>query len=466
MKSKLDGMLDRVALLTKKYDMTLYEYGSYMYNEYPHKSIWSNEFNSEDFRTALKGMSAYKDTPRLLYTHIPFCQKRCFFCICHTMITTDYEGIKDYLRLLFREIDLLRKFFDENSIIPNFKEVHIGGGSPTILREREFKQLIEKIQTIVDMKKVLKFSIEIDPREIDKERLKYYHALGINRLSFGVQDFDLDVQQAINRIQPPELIENLLTHEIRKYFDSINFDILCGLPRQTKDSFRRTIDTVIKLSPDRIMLMFLTYSPDIKRHQKLMDKSEIPNVCERIAFFHDALEALLNNGYVRIGVDHFAKPTDDLARATREIDMHWNSLGYGRGEGLDIIGLGLSSSSKITAEYYFQNVYSMPDYKSAITNGKFPVYRGYKLGSDDIIRRDIIHRLRSYFFLDRRWIEKKYNINFKKYFEKEEAILGHFAKDGVLEPSGDTIRITEMGKDFISLVCRIFDGFRQKNIKV
>lgn len=343
----MDDMLGKSReYLIKKYNIDLYNYGSYMYNEYPHKSIWSKEFNKDDYRRALKSLFLnQEDNPRLLFIHIPFCRQRCFFCLCHSFIIKDYGIVKNYLNFLFQEIDLLRKFCDDNLITPDFQRIHIGGGSPTILAEEEFDQLIERIQTITDIRNIEEFSIEIDPRNTSKEKIKYYQAKGINRISFGIQDFNFDVQKAVNRVQPLELIKNLLVPDIRKGLSSVNFDILCGLPRQTRESFRETIDTVIKLSPERIMLMFFIYAPDTKVHQKLIKKSEIPDVNERIVFFHDAIEALLANGYVRIGVDHFAKPTDSLAKAMIDENIHWNSLGYGVGKQLDMLGLGPNSSS-------------------------------------------------------------------------------------------------------------------------
>lgn len=452
---------DKVDSVMKRYGIDLYNYGSYMYNEYPHKSVWSNGFNEGDFEAALRDEFVNNpDRPRLLYIHIPFCLKQCLFCICHTIVTDDTARRKHYLNLLFKEIVLLKKFFDQNALNPLFEEIHIGGGSPTVLLEEEFDLLIENIKGIVDLSRLSRFSIEIDPRMVNKERLKYYHAKGINRLSFGVQDFDPFVQKAINRIQPPEAIENLLTSDIRSLFKGVNFDILCGLPGQTEKSFKNTIQEVIRLSPDRLMLMFLTYSPDTKKHQQFLAKYAIPDIYERITFFDDALERLLNSGYLRIGVDHFAKPSDDLSVAMRNNDLHWNSLGYGPKEDFDIIGLGLSSSSRFTDSYYTQNVYEIQEYESSLQKEVFPVFRSYKLTEDDKIRRDIIHSLRTYLSLDWSRIEKKYGIDSKSYFRKEKLILNGLAEEGIVEVPENSLVITEAGKHFSGLACRAFDSYR------
>ena len=453
------GLLKR---LIKKYGNNVYT----MYVEYPHKSFWSNAFDDTAFRMALEKLFANdKQIPLMLYTHIPFCPKQCFFCTCYSVVTKNYEAVKQYMRSLFGEIDLLCAFFQQRGITPNFTEIHLGGGSPTYLNESEFDLLIEKLELLVDIKRLKEFTIEVDPRAVTKEKLKYYHQKGLSRISLGVQDFDLDVQKAVNRVQPPGLIEALLTPEIRKYFTSgINFDIPCGLPRQTRASFKKTIDKLIELSPDRTCVIYVNYALDLKAHQRLINQSMVPDFYERSVLFHDAAVNLLNNGYERIGFDHFAKKADSLAKAMREKSLHWNGLGYRAGKFLDIIGIGASSASRMTEYYYSQNFYEIENYEAAIANNKFPVYRGYKLDGDIIIRRDVIHRLRSYFCLDFADIEKAFNIDFNEYFKEERFWIDELAKDGIIELSGRGIIITEMGKYFTFLVCRIFDKLNRIKI--
>jgi len=446
-----------------------YSHETFMYTEYPHKKFWSKEFSEVDFSRALKDLfSVNKDIPLMLYVHIPFCKRQCFYCTCHTMITNDYERIKNYLRLLFLEIDLFKKFFDENSITPNFQEIHIGGGSPTTLYEEEMNLLIEKFRSIVDIESLREFSIEIDPREVNKEKLEYYHSIGINRISIGVQDFDPDVQKAINRVQSPELIENLLIPEIRKYFTKgVNFDIICGLPLQTRVTIKETFERIVKMSPERVCFNYMHYSPKFAEHQNIMfdgrngRPTKLPNFRERKIIFCEALKILLNNGYLHTGYDHFAKPNDDIAKAMRNKIMHWNALGVTPGTYLDTIGLGLHSYSTM-GSYYSQNICELPDYGRAVANDQFPIYRGYKLSKDDLIRRDIIKSLRNFFFLGYCDIEKKYNIEFKKYFKEELDTLIEFARDAILELSDNEIIITELGQQFANLVCRNFDSYVSK----
>ena len=433
-----------------------------MYVEYPHKSFWKQQAGDEQYMAALKDMfSRRKDTPLMLYIHIPFCRKQCFYCTCHTYFTNDYEKVKSYMDCLYREIDILAGFLEKNSVKANVREIHLGGGSPTILRENEFDRLIKKIQRVADIKELDEFAIEIDPRDVDKEKMKYYHTKGINRVSFGVQEFDPDVQEAINRIQPRTLTEVLLEPDIRKYFKGVNFDIMWGLPRQTRESFRKTIDTVTELSPDRISLLLLHYAPELKKHQKLMKKSEFPEVGERAVIFYESVQTLVRNGYARIGFEHLAKRDDVLSKALKERTLYWNSLGYTAGRYHDIIGLGSGSSGNIANNHYFQNVYSLSEYEAAVMEGRFPVFRGYKLNTDDVIRRDVIHSLRSYFSVDCGDIEKKYELCFMEYFKKEIVALKRFAADGLLEISDGAINVTEIGKNFISNVCRVFDSFNK-----
>lgn len=445
-----------------------YGYNAFMYIEYPHKRYWSEEFNDPDFRIALEELFAGdKNVPLLLYVHMPYCQKQCYFCTCHVEITKDYEMVKNYLNVLYREIDLFLSFFDQRSIRPNFREIHLGGGSPTYIYEEEFNELIEKLGSLVDISGLNEFSIEIDPRRVKRDRLKYYHEKGINRISFGVQDFDLDVQRAVNRVQPAKLTENLLTGEIRKCFKhGINFDIICGLPRQTRETMRRTMQKVVEMSPDRICLNYLDYAPKFAPHQLLMPKAEIPDVYERKVLFLEALEILLGNGYVRTGYDHFAKPTDDVARAMENRTMQWNSLGYTPGRCVDMIGIGVHSYSRVGPDYYSQNVYELESYEAAVARGEFPIYRGHKLNRDDVIRRDIIQQLRSYFRIRYQDVEKKYGIRFREYFKKEETVLEEFARDGIVELSDGGITITELGRQFANLACRSFDKYIRERVEI
>ena len=458
---------ERLTHLTKKYNTT-----GFMYTEYPHKSFWSLEFGDPEFRAALQSVFLKsKNTPLLLYVHIPYCEQLCWFCTCHMSITQEYEKVQNYLKFLYREIEMLRAFFEKNSVHLNFREIHLGGGSPTFLNEKDFDLLVEKLGGIADLKNLDEFSIEIDPRRVDPERMKYYRSKGINRISFGVQDFDPEVQKAINRPQPAELIEQLLTSEIRASFENgVNFDLICGLPLQTPETIRGTCEKAVQMSPDRICLNYLHYSPQFAPHQKIMidgrngRPTELPDFYERKMIFMEALEVLTQKGYVRTGYDHFAKPTDAVAVAMREKKMRWNALGVTAGRYADVLGIGVHSYSTL-GEYYAQNFYELPDYQTALEKGQFPVFRGHRLTRDDMIRRTVIHALRNFFSLDFTEIEKIYHISFKDYFHGELVTLEEFVKDGIVHVSDTSLVITELGHQFANLVCRDFDQYYRNDKK-
>lgn len=455
-------------ILEKKIELLVekHNYRPFMYVEYPHKSFWSKTFNDQDFRNGLKNLFlSNEDVPLLLYVHIPFCAQKCYYCTCHTVITKDYERIKNYLELLYHEIDLYHDFFKTNRIAPNFQEIHIGGGSPTLLREEEFSQLVEKIELIAKINRTSEFSLEIDPRDVDAGRLKYYHSKGVNRISVGVQDFDANVQKAINRIQPMDMTTRLLTPEIRRYFkNGINFDIICGLPHQTSKTIKNTFQKVVEISPDRICFNYLHYAPKFAKHQNLMfdGKEErptrLPNLYEKKVLFSEALKILLESGYVRAGYDHFVKPSDSVAKAMEEKKMHWNALGVTSGRYNDVIGMGIHSYSTF-GKHYSQNVHGIPEYDEALKDNKFPIYRGHNLSEDDLIRRSVILSLRNFFMVDYGQIEKKHNISFKEYFREEIIELAEFKKDRIVEISEFAIVITELGYQFADTVCSYFDSY-------
>lgn len=427
------------------------------YIEYPHKKFWE-PMGDTDFRAALGRLHVQKSgVPLMLYLHIPYCEQMCYFCVCHFRITQDYKKVNKYLEYLFMEIQLLVDFFKENKIVPNFQELHLGGGSPTYLHETEFDQLLEKVRPIVDIENLREFAIEIDPRRVDLEKVKFYHSRGINRISFGVQDFDLAVQEAVNRIQPAELTERLLTPEIRRLFSNgINFDIICGLPLQTTETFRRTIEKVVELAPDRVSLTYMTYSPWNAKHQTLMSKYHIPDFYERKLLYLVAHDLLLANGYIRSGFDHFAKKTDLVAEAKERGKMTWNSFGFTPGECVDIIALGEHSYSTI-GDAYFQNYYEQEKYFQALSEKKFPIFRGHECNDEDLLRKDVIKTLRGYFRIDIPYYDDKYGIKFNDYFAAELTDLVVLQNDGLVEVKPDRIEITEIGQQFANVICEVFD---------
>lgn len=458
---------DETDTLTQDIHQTAEKYSdqAFMYIEYPHKSFWSPDFSGEDAAAELLKMRD-APAPSMLYVHLPFCEKLCYFCTCHTEITGDYGRLEAYLPLLYREIDLYRRFFEENGIEPSFAEVHLGGGSPTMLREPEFDALVAKIDALVDIASLREFAIEIDPRFTDVERLRYYHGKGINRISLGVQEFEPRVQEAINRVQPRELIDPLLAPDVRGLFaHGVNFDVLCGLPHQTPESIRKTFDVIAEMAPDRICLNHLHYAPETARHQTLMvdgkqgRPTRLPDHAEKKAIFREAYKALSAHGYVRTGYDHFAKPGDGVARALSENKMKWNALGVTTGDYTNVLGVGPHSTSTL-ADAYYQNVYGTKAYADRIETGEFPVFRGTVLSRDDQIRREVIQKIRNFSKVSFADIESKYQINFHEYFSLEIELLGEMCRDGLVEVRTQGLEVTELGREFVLFVCSQFDAYR------
>lgn len=451
-----DTLADRIVETAHKYSRP-----AYMYVEYPHKSFWSPKFNDVDLKRALKQQGG----PFMLYVHFPFCERQCFYCTCHTEITQDYERTRAYLKRLSHEIDLYRRFFDRHGMNPKFVEVHLGGGSPTLLQEPEFDALVAKLGSLVDWTHLREFAIEVDPRHTSPDKLRYYKQKGINRISLGIQDFDLGVQQAINRIQPWELIEPLMQPDMRDLFShGINFDILCGLPNQTPASVQETFRRIVDLAPARICLNHLHFSPEFARHQMIMidgkngRPTRLPNDVERKILFQEAMAILLENGYERTGYDHFAKPEDQVAQALKAKTMRWNALGVTAGAYENVLGLGPHSSTTL-ADCYAQNCYGTQAYEEHLTHGRLPIFRGKLLSRDDIIRREVIQRIRNFAGLNYTDIEQAYGIDFDGYFSLELASLASFVQDGLIEILDDGIRVTDLGREFVLYVCRQFDAY-------
>lgn len=428
------------------------------YTDYPEKPHWKKPFGRVDLEAGLKDF--YAQPAALLYVHMPYCHTQCFFCNCKTIISLDYKNIQSYLTYLYKEIEMHKEFCDRNGLTSNISEIHLGGGSPTYMNERDFSILVEKLKLLVDFNKLNEFSIEIDPRRINPDKMFFYHSMGINRISFGIQDLDLEVQKAINRIQPDSLVRRLLTPDIRGLFtNGVNFDVMGGLPNQTRESFRATMEKVIDLSPDRVSLLQMSLVPKYSPHQLLMPLDKVPDNYEMKLLFIDALEMLTTNGYIRTGYDHFAKPSDSVVEARNDNKMTWGYFGSSPGRYEDVLGVGISSYSRLGIRYYAQNFYELDNWQRAISENRFPLYRGHVLSDDDVLRRDVIQTIRNYFVIKYTDIERMHNVNFKDYFHNELARLTEFANDGLLEFKPDSLELTDFGSLFADFIAGIFDAY-------
>ena len=429
------------------------------YSSYPVLGEWKNIQKNIDYINALK--TFFKNDPNrplYLYLHIPYCAKLCYYCSCRIHISNKRETINSFVMSLLKEINMLNNFFKENNISPNFKEVHLGGGTPSHLTTDEIKLIVDGLNQFVNIKKLKEFSMEIDPRTVNFDDFDDYASFGVDRISFGVQDFDKNVQEKINRIQPFKLIEKIIKQEIQKKFKGVNFDLLYGLPGQTMETFRETIRLTKLLSPERITLIKYAHIPNIRKHMRMIKDSDLPSEKDLPVMFVESTEALIEAGYSWVGIDHFAKNNDELAIAKKNKKVYRNFGGETPGFTKDIISLGPTSTSSF-GENYFQATYSLPEYKNNIENNIFPISKHYKLSRDDVIRRTCNFSLQCNQILDIKSINKKYNINFAEYFKEEIPKIKLLEEKGFLSYNNDFILVKTLGRYFIRHICQIFDTF-------
>jgi oxygen-independent coproporphyrinogen-3 oxidase len=394
-----------------------------------------------------------RKTPLSLYFHIPFCESACHFCGCNVIITRRKEVVEPYLEHLFKEMDIVKSLLDPSRKVV---QLHWGGGTPNYLENEQTIKLMEEIKKRFEFDKNAEVSIEIDPRYVDRERIFLLREIGFNRVSFGIQDFNPKVQQAVNRIQPEEMIFDVMEWIREAGFESVNIDLIYGLPYQTLETFSETIEKVIKLNPDRIANFNYAHVPWLKRLQRMIDEKALPPPQEKLDILKMVIEKLTNAGYLFIGMDHFAKPDDELAVAQRERTLHRNFQGYTTHAEAELFGFGATSISMLY-DAYAQNYKKLKDYYEAVEAGKLPVERGVFLTEDDIIRRDVIMRLMSHFQLYKGEIEEKYNIHFDEYFNQEMEELKELEKDGLVKLYPDRIDVTPAGRLLIRNIAVTFD---------
>lgn len=428
------------------------------YTSYPTADRFVEAFTEEEYKQTLEqrrvgGLAL----PLSIYVHIPFCESLCFYCACNKIVTKHHERSAEYLSYLSKEIDLHIQHLGAGQTI---SQLHLGGGSPTFFSDEELSELMAMIKRSFVLAPGGEYSIEVDPRTVDEKRLAHLASLGFNRLSFGVQDFDLEVQKAVHRIQPAEQVFSLVEAARALKFDSVNVDLIYGLPKQTPESFTQTLAQVVALRPERIALYAYAHLPQRFKPQRRIDSYELPSAPEKIAMLSNALATFVNAGYVYIGMDHFALPTDALAIAKRQGRLHRNFQGYSTQPDCDLIGLGVSSIGRIGATYS-QNAKTLEEYYDYLNQGRFPVVRGLALSRDDLVRRAVIMALMCQGELQYESIELAYMIEFKSYFEHELEALKDLENNGmvVLEETG--IQVTDFGWFFVRAVAMLFDRYLQ-----
>ncbi|UCE32746.1 MAG: oxygen-independent coproporphyrinogen III oxidase, partial [Burkholderiales bacterium] len=392
-----------------------------------------------------------------VYVHVPFCDSLCYFCACNKIVTRHRSMGADYLRYLERESMLYREAIGEAGQV---SQLHLGGGTPTFLSDDELATMMQTLGKAFTIAPDSEISIEIDPRTADRERLSHLRALGFNRVSFGVQDFDLDVQTAVHRVQSTEQVFDLVASARELGFLSINVDLIYGLPRQTEASFARTIDLVAQLRPDRIALYAYAHLPERFKPQRRIVAGELPVAAAKISMLAHALDRLLDAGYLYIGMDHFALPDDPLAVARRQGRLHRNFQGYTTHPDGDLIALGVSAISRI-GPTYSQNAKTLNEYYDMLDQGQLPVCRGIELTRDDLLRRAVIMALMCQGRVSFEAIESAFLIRFPEYFAGELERMREFEDMGLVTVGDGWLEVTPMGWFFVRAVAMAFDRYMQ-----
>lgn len=438
-----------VLSLLQKYDTPVPRYTSY-----PTANEFSTEFDPSDFTRSLQPGNG-SGAPLSLYVHLPFCSALCYYCACNRVVTRKRQRIDEYLGLLFREIDLRAAAVSTGRVV---RQLHFGGGTPTYIGAASLVELMHHLASTFALTsdENRDYAVEIDPRRTDLDTLSLLYALGFNRISMGIQDFDPRVQAAINRRQPETEVRALITAARQAGFRSVHYDLICGLPEQTPTRFRSTLDTVVQHAPERVSIFAYAHLPDRFPAQRLLESRNLPGSEQKLQMRGDAARVLEAAGYVHIGFDHFARADDPLVRAAREDRLQRNFQGYSTWRGLDLIGLGASAISS-TRSVFAQNRRAIPPWSESLRAGKLPVERGYTLNHDDRIRQRLIEDLCVRFELDIHALEDEFDIDFPAYFARELKALRRFADDGCLTMAPAGFRVTPLGRHVIRQICATFD---------
>ena len=428
------------------------------YTSYPTAPVWQENFGPDDLESVFADADA-AGMPVSLYMHIPFCESLCLFCACNVVIEKNKEIALPYLNTLEREIEHVSRFVSRRRPVIQF---HWGGGTPTYLSPAQMEDLFGYTRERYSFAPEAEIGIEVDPRVTTLAHLETARRLGFNRLSMGIQDFHAEVQATVRRIQPFEMTRETVTSARHLGFESINVDLIYGLPHQTAERFTVTIDQVLALHPDRVAMFSYAHVPWLRKQQGAFQK-DLPEGMEKFRIFRTGLERFLEAGYLYIGMDHFARPTDELALAQKQRTLHRNFQGYTTKAGADLYGLGVSAISGI-GNAYAQNDRDLRGYRSRVESRGMATMRGYRLTRDDTIRRAVISRLLCHTIVRKPEIEQEHAIRFAEYFTKELERLKDFAADGLVRLSPDEIRVTLLGRIFIRNVAMVFDPHLEQQI--
>jgi oxygen-independent coproporphyrinogen III oxidase len=438
-------------VLLRKYDVS-----GPRYTSYPTADRFVDAFGEAELRQWLSKRTVGGITrPLSLYVHLPFCATLCYYCACNKVVTRDRSKSAQYINYLEKELALLAPQLGER---PDICQLHWGGGTPTFLSRDEMRQLVAMIERRFARAQQAEYAIEVDPRATEPGTLELLGELGFNRVSIGVQDFDPAVQKAVHRIQSEELTRRTIAEARASGFRSVNLDLIYGLPKQTLDSFNRTLDKVIALDPDRIALYSYAHLPKTFLPQRRIADADLPSAEQKLQIMTLAIGRLTRAGYVYIGMDHFARPDDELAIAQSQGRLQRNFQGYSTYPDSDLIGLGVSAIGRVGPTYY-QNRKELIRYYADLDQDRLPVARGMELTSDDLLRRAVIQALACHFKLSIESVEVAYLVDFKSYFAPELRELRSLQEDGLVEVTPEWITVTPKGRLLVRAVCMVFDRY-------
>ena len=428
-----------------------YEGRAPRYTSYPPIPYWG-ELDAAQVEPWLRGQA---DGPLSLYTHIPFCRSHCSYCGCFVIISPHRKPVDGYLEAVHREMAAVR---ERLPAAPRVRQYHLGGGTPTYISREDMTALVERARALFPFEPDVEMSIEVDPRTVSPEDLAHLHALGFNRVSLGVQDFETPVQERVNRRQPAEQVVRLVEAARGLDFLSVNFDLIYGLPLQTRSTFERTLNQVLALAPDRIALYNFAHLPNLFTHQRRIDPAELPPPEEKLAIFLDARERLMGGSYLSIGMDHFARQGDELAAAWQEGTLRRNFMGYTTQAGTNLVGFGVSAISELQG-YYWQNEKKLSRYERSLGEGRLPIVKGMALSADDRLRQAVITALFCQGRLDGEDIGRRFGVDCAAVFAPALRALEPMVADGLVRLEAGGVTVTELGRLFLRNIAQAFDGY-------
>lgn len=442
--------------LIKKYDKS-----GPRYTSYPTAPQFSSSYTAETLLHCIERSNTEMiPAPLSLYIHIPYCDTICYYCACNKIITKNHSVSEEYLDLLQAEMKMIAPLFDADR---ELEQLHLGGGTPTFLNDNELKILMRMIEDNFKIAKDCEMSIEIDPRKVSNETLHLLTEIGFNRISLGVQDFNEKVQQAVNRIQSYDLVKERLETARKLNIESINMDLIYGLPFQTETTFEQTLDKVIELKPDRLSIFNYAHLPERFKPQRRINEEDLPSPAVKLKIFELTMNKLQQAGYVYIGMDHFALENDSMVKAQQEGTLQRNFQGYSTHAHADLVALGVSSIGSI-CDSYSQNSSNMDQYREMVLAGKLPIVRGLVMSEDDSLRKQIINQLICHFNLDIDKLEEEWDISFKDYFKSELKQLETMVEDGLVTVDGKSIQVETRGRLLIRNICMVFDSYLKNNV--